>query len=297
MKRLIDEIHYFMSYKDRFISNEQGYEIRSVDPMLVKKGTAFLIFGGYKLPCFQIVKSIFNYRLRFGFWPPIILLGKKSNKIDNTATLGTEVDAYQMILEASGIPSDVVRRFYVEPNDTNGLENAKLLKEIIAKFQLEFKTIMIVTQSYYRRRAVHDLVAQLPNTYFCVANLKLPDFEAGKFYTDRAEGTALDVMLGACFYQSMLNLSRFDKGEAIAPTSEELTFVESMADVLPELIKEHCGWIYPNNLVDLGIASSLDEGKSLIEARKKALFARTGVSPEEHYEEVVEMIGRTNFSY
>ena len=284
----INSIHEFMSYHDMFISNS----ISLVENVAkIPYDSVILLFGGYRSPAFDLAKMLFQYFEEYQEWPAILITGKCSNKIDNTAGLGSEVNVYQLILEHLGIPCEVVRKYYVEPKDSSTKENMQSVNEMYVKWpELMNKTLVLATQSYYRRRAVHDFAVQLCDVKLAVLDLPMADFENGMFYNDRANGTALDVFIGACFYQAMYNKPRWDKGEAIAPTLEEQEFKISLGDI-KSLLQEYCGWIYPNNLVDTGIVATLEEGKLMIAERRAVLMSRPGLSVNEQIKELNNALG------
>ena len=269
---LVDKVHDFMSYTNYLISNSHG-QIPNINYKEIPEDATILLFGGYRTPAFHTVDVMKAYHKKYDKWPDIILTGKSSNKFNNTAGLGSEVNIYQYILEECGIPQEVVRKYYIEPTDTSTAENAQKIREILEKHpHLKDKPLIIFTQSYYARRAVHDLGQMLPDQQLMVANLPKADFDNGHFYNDRgADGNAFDVMLGACFYQSMYNQSRWEeKGETLPPTAQELSAAPSLKEIKPLLERYH-GWLYPNNMVDLGFATDLLEGKLKIDERKAQL--------------------------
>lgn len=285
-KELIDYVHEFMSYTDKLIKAKNGQVIPNVNYKEIPYGSTILLFGGYKMIGFHAADSMKAYYAKYKKWPEIMITGKSSNKIDNTAGLGSEVNAYQYILENCGIPQKVVRKNYIEPIDTSTAENTQSVDKILrANVDLQEKPIVIFTQPYYARRALHDFLAQMPNKQFLVANLPKPDFEKGLFYNDRADGNAIDVMMGACFYQSMYNQARWEKGETIAPTNEELASIPTKEEIKP-ILERYCGWLYPNNMMDLGLAEDLQTGKRLIEERKKQLLSQKEFSSEQQFVDI-----------
>ena len=122
-----------------------------------------------------------------------------------------------------------------------------------------------------------------------VANLPKADFDNGLFYNDREDGNAVDVMMGACFYQAMYNQSRWEKGETLPPTTQELSAIPSKEEIRP-IVKKYCGWLYPNNMLDLGLASDLIEGKKMIDTRKSELFSKKEFSTEQQKLDIINAV-------
>lgn len=279
-----------MSYNNCYIKDKNGQDIPSVDYKEIPYGATILLFGGYKSIGFHAADSMKAYHAKHKEWPNIMITGKSSNKIDNTAGLGSEINAYQYILENCGIPKNVVRNYYVEPTDTSTAENTQSVDKVLkANPNLQEKPIVIFTQPYYARRALHDFLAQMPNNQFFVANLPKPDLDNGLFYNDRADGNAIDVMMGACFYQAMYNKARWEKGETTSPTDEEISSIPSKEEIRP-ILKKYCGWLYPNNMTDLGLADNLENGKKLIAERKEQLLSQEEFLPERHFIDIKKAV-------
>lgn len=280
-REIVDKIHSFMAYTNHLIKDKNGNEIRNVDYKKIPYNATILLFGGYKSIGFHAVDAMKTYYARYNEWPNLMITGKSCNKFDNTAGLGSEVNAYQYILENCGVPKEAVRRYYVEPTDTSTAENTQSVDKILQKYPcLQSKPIVLFTQSYYARRAIHDFAQKLPSQRLIVANLPVADLDNGLFYNDRADGNAVDVMIGACFYQAMFNQARWEKGETLPPTKDELSVAPGKIDIL-SIAKKYCGWLYPNNMIDLGLANDLTEGKKLIDERKSFLFEKPEFSPEQ----------------
>lgn len=289
-RKIVDEIHDFMSYTDNLIKDRQGQEIVNVGYQNIPKGATILLFGGYKTIGFHAVDAINAYYTKHKEWPNLIITGKSSNKFDNTAGLGSEVGVYQYILENCGIPKNVVRKHYLVPTDTSTAENTQSVEAILnANPHLQDKPIVLFTQSYYSRRAVHDFAQKLNNEKLLVANLPKADLDNGLFYNDREDGNAIDVMMGACFYQSMYNHVRWEKGETLPPTKQELLSIPSKEQIKP-IIQKYCGWLYPNNMTDLGLACDLCEAKEMIDARKSELFAKKEFSLEQQKKDIINAV-------
>jgi len=286
-RKIVDNIHNFMAYTDNLIKDSKGQDIPNVDYKDIPQGAAILLFGGYKTIGFHAADAIKAYHSKYNEWPNLIITGKSSNKFDNTAGLDSEVNAYQYILENCGIPKNVVRKHYLEPTDTSTAENTQSVEAILtANPHLQDKPIVLFTQSYYARRAIHDFAQKLSDKQLIVANLPKADFDKGLFYNDREDGNAVDVMMGACFYQAMYNKSRWEKGETLPPTASELSAIPSKEQIKP-IIQKYCGWLYPNNMLDLGLASDLVEGKKLIDKRKATLLAKPAFSPEQQKTDII----------
>ena len=289
-RKIVDNIHDFMAYTDNLIRDKKGNIIPNVGYKDIPSDSTILLFGGYRAIGFHAVNAMKCYYAKYKKWPNLIITGKSSNKFDNTAELGSEVNAYQYILENCGIPGNVVRKHYLEPTDVSTAENTQSVEAILAvNPHLQNKPIILFTQSYYARRAIHDFAQKLPDKQLVVANLPKADFDNGMFYNDREDGNAVDVMMGACFYQAMYNRSRWEKGETLPPTAEELAVIPSKEQIKP-IIKKYCGWIYPNNMVDLGLATDLIEGKKLIDERKATLFAKPAFSLEQQKNDIINAV-------
>ncbi len=285
--KLIFDVHRFMAYTDRFIQNSRG-EIESVTD--IPENSVVLLFGGMNSPTFNLIEHLYRYKKKFGNYPALIMIGKVANKIDNTAGLGSEVGCCQYILEKCGVSKEIVRKYYIEPEDTSTAENIISLKDILEKYpELNNRKIILATNSVFRRRAVHDFAAGMPDADLATLELPELDFKKSDFYIERADGLIIDVMMGACFYHSMLNKERWLGGEAAPPTDKELEFANSVQDIKGILTK-YCGWIYPNNLVDLGIAASLEEGAEIIATRKRELLQNKGATPDGMRKEIDEAI-------
>ncbi len=266
--KLIDEIHDFMAYIDLFISNDAG-TISSVSE--IPKDCLLLYFGGFNSPIFDLIDMMHVYKERYDEYPHLVMTGKSSNKVDNTSGMGSEVGCYQYILEKCGIPKEIIRRYYIEPTDTSTAENIQSLSDIFKAYpELKGRKIVLATHSIYRRRAVHDFAIKFSDVNLSVLKLPKADLISNIFASDRINGLAVDIMIGAYYYQSMLNKLRWDRGETSPPSKEELEFVKKIGDIAP-ILKEYSGWIYPNNAVDLGIAASLEEAEHIIMSRRKIL--------------------------
>lgn len=289
-RQVVDAVHDFMAYTDNLIKDKQGRDIPNIDYKNIPQGSTILLFGGYKTIGFHAVEAMKVYHAKYKEWPNLIITGKSSNKFDNTAGLGSEVNAYQYILENCGIPKKIVRKHYLEPTDTSTAENTQSVEAILAANpHLQNKPIVLFTQSYYARRAVHDFAQKLSDKQLIVANLPKADFDNGLFYNDREDGNAIDVMMGACFYQAMYNKSRWEKGETLPPTAQEISVIPNKEEIKP-IVKKYCGWLYPNNMMDLGLATDLVEGKRLIDERKATLFAKPAFSSEQQKKDIINAV-------
>lgn len=293
-RKIVDKIHDFMSYTDNLIKDKNGNIVKNVNYMEIPKNATILLFGGYKMIGFYAVDAMKTYYTKYKEWPNLIITGKSSNKFDNTAGLGSEVNAYQYILENCGIPKNIVRKHYLEPTDTSTTENTQSVEAIlVANPHLQDKPIVLFTQSYYARRATHDFAQKLPNQQLIVANLPKADFDKGLFYNDREDGNAVDVMIGGCFYQAMYNQARWEKGETLPPTKGELSSIPSREEIKP-IVQKYCGWLYPNNMTDIGLATDLVEGKKMIDKRKSELFAKPEFSPEQQKKDIINAVALYN---
>ena len=184
-RKIVDAIHDFMAYTDNLIEDRQGNDILNVDYKKIPYGSSILLFGGYKTIGFHAADAIKAYYAKYKEWPDLMITGKSSNKFDNTAGLGSEVNAYQYILENCGIPKNVVRKYYLEPKDTSTAENTQSVEAILAENQhLQDEPIVLFTQSYYARRAIHDFAQKFSNKKLIVANLPKADFDNGLFYNE-----------------------------------------------------------------------------------------------------------------
>ncbi len=290
-RKIVDDVLAFMSYEDNLIKDTQDRTIQNVSHLEIPKGASIMIFGGYKSIAFHAVDAINKYRAKHQEWPEVIITGKSSNKMDNTAGLGSEVNAYHYILESCGIPKEVTRKNYVEPKDMSTAENIQSLDKILETYpNLKKGQIVLFTQPYYARRVAHEFGNKSTEMPFMIANLPKLDIEKGVFYNDRLDGSAVDVAVGACFYQSMYNDVRWtEKNEALAPTKEELSAIPSKEDIVP-IIAKYSAWSYPNNLVDLGISKDLESAKQMIDARKAELFKRREFTPEGHLQDIKDNI-------
>lgn len=293
-KETIEDVHEFMSYKKFLVHCGNGKIAQNIDYLDIPKGATILLFGGYKMAGFHCVDAINSYKNKYGEYPNIIMTGQDSNKIDNTAGFGSEVGAYQHILINCEIPKDVVKRFFIDPKDTDTAQNIKSVEQIVEKFPiLKDKSIVLFTQSYYCRRAIHDFVKKMPNQTFLVANCPKPNLETGIFYTDNYDGRAVDTMLGACFYHCIYNNQRFENGETLAPTKQELENSPNLDKIVP-ILERYYGWLYPNNLVDLGIAKNLQTAKEMIEQRRNDFMKTEMFSPLYQQKLINQEIKRRN---
>ena len=289
-RALVDDIHNFMSYTNNLITDSNGNQIKNIKYNEIPQNSTILLFGGYKSIGFYAADAMKSYYGKYKEWPNIIITGKSSNKFDNTAGLGSEVNAYHYILENCGIPKNIVRKHYVEPVDTSTAENIQSVDKILQTFpHLQNNPLVLFTQSYYSRRAAHDFAQKLPSAQLIVANLPKADLDNGLFYNDRADGNAIDVMLGACFYQSMFNQTRWQNGETVAPTTEELDIAPKKENIV-SILQKYCGWLYPNNMVDLGLAKDLLEGKKIIDDRKAELFSKPEFQPEQQKKDIINAV-------
>lgn len=289
-RQIIDDIHDFMAYTDNHIKDRRDKKIPNVNYKEIPEDATILLFGGYKMIGFHAVDAIKAYHAQYKKWPNLMITGKSSNKYDNTAGLGSEVNAYQYILENCGVPRSVVRKHYLEPKDTSTAENTQSVEAILEAYpDLQNKPIVLFTQSYYSRRAVHDFAQKLPQNDLIVANLPKADFDNGLFPQDRIDGNAVDVMIGACFYQSMYNQARWEKEETLSPSPEELAIIPKKEQIKP-IVEKYCGWLYPNNMIDLGLSDSLMEAKQQIEERKSKLFAQQGFSAEQQKSDIFNAV-------
>lgn len=289
-RELVNKVHDFMAYTDNLITDKTGNIISNVDYKDIAFGSTILLFGGYRTIGFHAVDAMKTYHKKYNEWPDLVITGKASNKFDNTANLGSEVNIYQYILENCGIPKSVVRKYYQKPKDTSTTENTQALNNILeANPNLKAKPIVLFTQSYYARRAIHDFAQKMPKNKLIVANLPKADLDNGMFYNDREDGNAVDVMMGACFYQAMYNQTRWEKGETLAPTEEELKSIPSKEQIMP-VIQKYCGWLYPNNIIDLGLADNLVAAKELIDRRKAEILIKKSLSPEQQKKDIINAV-------
>lgn len=289
-RKLVNEIHSFMAYTDNFIKDKKGNIIPNINYKEIPQGATILLFGGYRSIGFHAVDAMKEYHKKYKEWPNLVITGKASNKFDNTANLGSEVNIYQYILENCNVPKSVVRKYFQEPKDTSGLENTQAISDILAANPaLNGEPIVLFTQSYYARRAIHDFAEKMPDNKLIVVNLPKADFDNGIFYNDREDGNAVDVMIGACFYQAMYNQTRWEKGETLAPTPEELAIIPSKKQLSP-IIQKYCGWLYPNNLTDLGLADNLVEAKNIIDTRKSEILSKKALSPEQQKTDIINAV-------
>lgn len=287
---IVDYIHDFMAYTNNLIKDTRGYDVLNIDYQNIPQDSVILLFGGYKTIGFHAADSVKAYHNRYKKWPDLIITGKSSNKYDNTANFGSEVNVYQYILKNCDIPENVIKQYDLVPTDTSTAENTQSVEAVLAANpSLRNRSLVLFTQSYYARRAIHDFAQKLPHQQLIVANLPKADFDNGLFYHDRADGNAVDIMMGACFYQSMYNHTRWENGEALPPTQQELSVIPSKEDIKP-IIQKYCGWLYPNNMVDLGITTDLTVAKNLINKRKEELFSKPEFSPQRQKTDLINAV-------
>lgn len=268
-KTFFEKLQYEMSYRDNFIKNSRGKTVQNFDIIDIPKGTTLLLFGGYRRPAFYLADGVKNYHKKYGEYPNILITGKSSNKIDNTAGLGSEVNVYHHILKECGIPEEEVKKFYINPIDENTKENTISLGKILGEHpELKDAKIALVTQPYYSRRALHEFMFNMPDIDFAVANVPLSDFGNGAFYNDNLNGSTRDV-ISACVLNTYHRESRFGE-ETISPTKEELQNIPSIEEMKP-FYEKYCGWLYPNNFAELGINDDLAINKNIITERRNSI--------------------------